>query len=256
MADAGAGLDAGDGGVFHTGPDEARAAPGNEQVHQTLGLHELTGTVVAGVLQNIENIGVSACGGDALLQSGGDGPGAADGLTTAAQDADIAALNGQGRGIGGDIGTALVDDGHQAQRHLLFIDGHAVRALHFAEDAARVVREPGHGAKSVGHGGDAAFIQPETVQHHIGNFAPGGFHIPGVDGENVICMLPQALSHGQEQAVLILRRQGVQAAPGGPGAADDFHSRHGVTPSFSKILCPRACPGRCRRAGRAYCRWQ
>ena len=206
MADAGAGLNAGDGGIFHTGTDKARTAPGNEQVHQALGLHQLTGAVVAGVLQNIENIRVTAYSGDTLLEGSGDSPGTADGLAAAAQNADIAAFNGQSRRIGGDIGTAFIDDGHQAQGYLFFIDDHAVGMLRFGQDAARVVGQLGHGAYTVGHGGDAALIQPQTVQHHIGNFAPSGLHIQGVGAKDIHCVPAETLCHGQEQAVFVLCR--------------------------------------------------
>ena len=50
MADAGAGLDAGYGSPLHAGPDQPRAAPRDQQIHQTVGRHEDVGAFVAGVL--------------------------------------------------------------------------------------------------------------------------------------------------------------------------------------------------------------
>ena len=60
MADAGAGLDAGYGSPLHAGPDQPRAAPRDQQIHQTVGRHEDVGAFVAGVLYNIHDVRVSA----------------------------------------------------------------------------------------------------------------------------------------------------------------------------------------------------
>ena len=69
-----------------------------------------------------------------------------------------------------------------------------------------MVWQLGHGTYTVGHGGDAALIQPQTVQHHIGNFAPSGLHIQGVGVKDIRCVPAETLCHGQEQAVFFLCR--------------------------------------------------
>ena len=130
VADAGTGLDAGHSGVFHTGADQAGAAPGDQQVHQSLGGHQLHGALAADILHNVDDVTVAAGRRDTGFQRPHNSVGGAVGLLAAAQHAHVAAFDGQRRRVGGDVGAALVDDGHQSQRHLFFIDGHAVGPAH------------------------------------------------------------------------------------------------------------------------------
>ena len=99
MADAGARLDAGHGGAGHAGPDQSRAAPGDQQVHQTLGGHDVRGRLVGGVVHDVQNVRVAALSGDADLQCLHDGAGGTVGLPAAAEHADIAGFQCQGRRI-------------------------------------------------------------------------------------------------------------------------------------------------------------
>jgi hypothetical protein len=65
-------------------------------------------------------------------------------LRAAAQDAGVAALDGERRGLDGHVGPALVDHGEDAERH-----------PHAADlDPARLLAQVGDGADRVGHGGD------------------------------------------------------------------------------------------------------
>ena len=50
VADAGAGLNAGDGGILHTGADQTGTAPGDQQIHQAVRRHQFVGAGVAGIL--------------------------------------------------------------------------------------------------------------------------------------------------------------------------------------------------------------
>ena len=99
MADTGTRLNAGHGGAGHAGPDQSRAAPGDQQVHQTLGGHDVRGRLVGGVVHDVQNVRVAALGGDAGLQRLHDGAGGTVGLPAAAEHADIAGFQCQGRRI-------------------------------------------------------------------------------------------------------------------------------------------------------------
>ena len=99
MADTGTRLNAGHGGAGHAGPDQSRAAPGDQQVHQTLGGHDVRGRLVGGVVHDVQNVRVAALGGDAGLQRLHDGAGGTVGLPAAAEYADIAGFQRQGRRI-------------------------------------------------------------------------------------------------------------------------------------------------------------
>ena len=90
MADAGAGLDAGHGGVLHTGADQPRPAAGDQQVHQPVGGHQLVGAGVGRVLDQadgaLRQVGFAQPG----AQRFHNGVAAAPGLAPAAQHAGAA----------------------------------------------------------------------------------------------------------------------------------------------------------------------
>ena len=92
MADAGAGGDAGDGGVFHAGADEPRPAAGDQQVHIALRRHERLRPGAGGVLHEVHGVFRDTDSAQTGAQRVHDGAGAAEGLLAAAQDADVAAL--------------------------------------------------------------------------------------------------------------------------------------------------------------------
>ena len=67
MADAGAGLNDRNRGVFHTGANQTRAASGNEQIHQSVGAHQLRGALAGGVLHQTQRVLGKARSGQAFL---------------------------------------------------------------------------------------------------------------------------------------------------------------------------------------------
>ena len=92
MADAGACLDAGNGGVLHTGVDQSGTAARDQQVDIAVGCHQLVRRCAGGVLdQQDEFLGKSRFD-KTLLQGVDDRGGAFVRLFAAAQDADVAAL--------------------------------------------------------------------------------------------------------------------------------------------------------------------
>ena len=216
--------------------------------------------LVAGVLARMFRMsGSPPDGGDALLEGGDDGLRACGWpRLPAAQDADVAALDGKRRRVGGDVRAALIDDRDQPQRHLLFIDRHTVRALHLGEDPPRVIgqlrprrarRPPSRRyARRPAAGGRASrrrFV-PRAASMSSGVAAQNLVRVPlggsppwtGADGSCPRpswcgCCARRPWSGGMMSIVVM-----------------------GLSPSFSKIGCRRACRPRCHRAVRACCRWR
>src|SRR5690606_14886540 len=76
-----------------------------------------------------------------------------NGFRTAAQDAGVAALDGERGGLDGDVGATLVDHAEHAQRHAHLADADARRAALDAGDLADGVGHGGQLFAAFGHGG-------------------------------------------------------------------------------------------------------
>ena len=226
VADTGAGLDAGHGGIAHAGADEPRPAARDEQIYKALGLHDLRSALVAGILHDVDDVRIAARGRDALLECGHDGFGRAESLLAAAEHADVAALDGERRRVGRDVRAALINDGDQAERHLLFIDLHAVGVVDLREDAPRVIRQRHGRADAVGHSVDAIFVQIEPVEHDIRDMAACSVHVLGIAAQDDIALRLQAVRHGGQDAVFVLGGSVADAGPRGLRPPENVHSRH------------------------------
>ena len=66
-----------------------------------------------------------------------------------------------------------------------------------------------------GHTGDALFVQAQPVQHYLGDVAAGRLHIQPVLRQNGVLMGQQAVGHGQQQGVFLLRRSVADVLPRG-----------------------------------------
>ena len=244
VADARAGLNAGHSGIAHAGTDEPCAAARDEQVDETFGLHDLRGALVAGVLYDVDDIRIAAGGDDALLERRDDGLGRMEGLLAAAEHTDVTALDGERRRVGRDVRPALIDDRHKAERHLLFIDLHAVGVVDLRKDAPRVIRQRHSCADAVGHGVDAPAIQIEPVEHDVRDVAARGVHVLGVAAQDRVALCLQAVGHGGEDAVFVLGRGVADARPRGLRPLENIESRHSSSSSDFGIknLVPTRLP--------------
>ena len=202
MADAGSGGDAGNGGIFHAGIDQTRAAPGDQQVDKAVGSHQRIGAAAGGVLHQIYRVFRDSHGFQARFQRGYDGIGAAEGLLTAPEDTDIAAFQGQGCRIGGDVGTAFVDNGDDTHGHGGFLNFQAVGTDVLLQNRAHRVRKLYHIPDALGHTGDSSRGQGQPVQHHIGHGAPGGLQVQCVGSQNGFFSGNQRGGHGLQSCVL------------------------------------------------------
>ena len=184
MADAGAGLDAGDLGVLNAGTDQPGTAARNQQIHIAYSGHQSVGRSVGGVLDQADRCLGQTGFFQALPQNGDDSVGTAPGLLAAAQDTGIAALDGKGSGIAGHIGAALVDNGDHTHGHSRLFNDKPVGALHPVQHPAHRVGQSGNLADALRHGFDARNGQGQTIQHHIADVPFGSSHILSVGGKD------------------------------------------------------------------------
>ena len=229
VADAGAGLDAGNFGILHTGPDEPGPAARNEQVHKTNGRHQCVGGGVGGVLDEGDGGFRQTVFLQAAAQGLHDGVGRTPGLPAAAQDADVAALDGEGGGVAGHIGAALVDNGDDAHGHGGLFDDQTIGPLDAFEHSAHRVGQAGHFQNAPRHGTDALRRQGQTVEHHVGDVPSGGSHVLGVGGQNGLHLVgvAQPVCHAPERLFAGLFIRQCQCRLRGVCSFQNFLCRHG-----------------------------
>ena len=241
MADARAGLDAGNACIFHARADEPLAAAGDQQVDKAVRRHQYLRARMRCILNDVDNVGIAADGLNARLERRDDGVRGAIGLLAAAQHADVAALDAQRRGVRRDVRAALVDDGDQTERHLPLGDGHTIGALELRERAAHVVGQRRGLADALGHRVDAALRQGETVEHHVGDRALRRLHVLGIFAQDIFAVGLKALRHREQQPVLLLGACAADAAPGSFCAFQKFDRCH-ASSLFAKNLVPTRLP--------------
>ena len=178
-------------------------------------------------------------------------------IAAAAQHTGTARLDGQGGGIAGDVGAALVDDGNDAHRHGGLFNHKAVGAHDPAQHRAHRVGQGGNLADALGHIGQAAGGQGQTVQHHIADAPAGVLHVLPVGLQNLVLRRNQRHGHGLQRGILgvgIGQRQrhfcalrGVQHFLCGHWGQTSF-MRHCLMLSGPQSGCQRTCPRQCRTA--------
>ena len=100
----------------------------------------------------------------AAHERGMDRTGGAAAVGAAAQDRRIAGLERQRPGIGGDVGTAFIDDADDAERHPHALDGHTVGpGPGFGHPADRIV-QAAHHVEALGHRRDPLAAEFEPVE--------------------------------------------------------------------------------------------
>ena len=230
VADAGAGLDAGHGGVFHTGADQPGAAPGDQQVHQTVGGHQLVGGSMGGILDQADRRFGQTGLHQPLTQGVHDGVAGGPGVPAAAQHTGAARLDGQGGGVGCDIGAAFVDNGNDAHGHGGLFNQDAVGAHDLAQHRAHRIGQGGHFPHALGHVGQAGGGQGQAVQHHVAHPAAGRVQIPAVGFQNLFLGRHQGHGHGFQGGVFGVAVGQGQGQAGCLGVEQDLMGGHGSLP--------------------------
>ena len=253
VADAGAGLDAGDFRVLDTGTDESGPAARDEQVHIADGGHQGVGRGMGGVLNEADCcFGQTVCP-QTLPQGLNDGVGRAPRLFAAAEDAGIAALDGEGGSVAGDVGAALVDDGDDAHRHGGLLDDEAIGTLDVAQHPTHRVRQGGNVPDALGHGLDALGRQGKAVQHDVADVPLSGGHVLGVGGEDGVHGLrcAEGISHPEKGRITGAAVRKGNGSLGPAGGFQNFLCGHVMPPVCGpQSGCLRHGPRRCHRAAR------
>ena len=176
-------LDDGHLGLAADALNQALATARDDDIHVSGHGDELAHGLAVGGGHQLHRLGGQACLHQCLLHQRGQSAVAVDGLGATTQDASVAALDAQGRGFDGDVGTALVDHAKHANRHPHLADTDAAGLLLHADDFTNDV---GHGRElftafctGFNHFG-AKF---ETVDHRFAQASGAGtFQIFGVLG--------------------------------------------------------------------------
>ena len=241
VADAGSRFDAGNGCVLDACADEPCAASRDEKVDKTGSLHDFRRAMAGGILDDVHDIRVKARRAHAVFERIYDRLCRAVRLFSGAEHADVAAFEAERGRVRGDVRAALVDNGDEAQRHLLFIDFEPVRARDFIQNPSRVVGKGGRVPDPGGHGFDASGAETEPVEHDLGNCAPCLLHVLRIREKNLVCVVHEMLCHGQKQPVLIVRACASDRRPCGLCFLQNFACGHFVS-SCVKNRVPTALP--------------
>ena len=129
-----------------------------------------------------------------------------DRIASAAQDRRIAGLKAESERIRRHIGTGLVNDAHNAQRHTLLADSEPVRPhLHIEHLAHRIIQRRDL-PETFRHIGDPFFRKSQPVdQSLLDPFLSRRFQILFVFCKDYILLRDQFLRHREKPSVLIFR---------------------------------------------------
>src|SRR5699024_11252371 len=112
-----------------------------DDVNHAEGSNKVLYILVTIALQQLDDVAANApLGGDVLQQLHQLLVGLAGG-TGAAQQRDVAGLDGQAEGVDGDVRAGLVDHAHHAERGADLLEVDAVRAGVAADDLSHRVRQ-------------------------------------------------------------------------------------------------------------------
>ena len=131
--------------------DETGAPTRNENVDKTGKVHELVGRRTLGILDALDAVGGQTGLGYRLGENARDGQARTLREAAAAQDAGVARLDAQTRGVGGDIGTCLVDHRDDAERHAVLDHAQPVVELASLQDLAEDLGLGGNLPQPVGN---------------------------------------------------------------------------------------------------------
>ena len=160
------------------------------------------------------------------------------GLLAATEHTGGTSLQGQGGGVRGDVGAALVDDGDNTHGYRRLFHHDAAGALHPLENGAHRVGEGGHLPDALGHACDALGAEGQPVQHDLRHGAAGGLQVGLVGGENGLLMIHQRVSHSQQSVIFGLGVRQRHSPLGSAGLFQQFQCRHRTT-SFDSLSGPK-----------------
>ena len=144
------------------------------------------------------------------------------GAGAAAQEHGVAGLQADAGGVGGHVGTGLVDHPDHAERHPHLAQLEPVGERAAADHLADRVGQPGDVAQPLGHRGQPVGGQPEPVDDvRRGAAGLGALDVLGVGGQDLLLAVEQRVGHREEGGVLLRSGRQGQAVTGLAGALGD-----------------------------------
>ena len=224
------------GGLAGHGAHQRFAAARDEHVHIFLELAQRGNGLVRGDVDELHRALGQAGFGQRLAQEPGQHHVGAQGFAAAAQDDGVARLEAEDGSVHRDVGSRLVDHGHDAQRNAHPPDQQAVGPLPLGVHRAHGVGKLGHVAAGPGHigkdgGGEAEAIHARGV--HPGGF--GGGKVFSVGGHDVGFAALDERGQCFQRAVLGFRAGGGHAARSFTRLPPCF--AHGLEDGFAAHAC-------------------
>ena len=140
------------------------------------------------------------------------------------QDDGVAALDAQRRRVAGDVGPALVEKQHDADRHADLCDAQAVGANISFDDLPDRIDLSGDLLDAVGHGIDALVVQLQALDEgrlHLRLL--GRFDILGIGGQKLATTLANRSGQISQRGDLHLAAQACQLRRGATGGFAQLH---------------------------------
>ena len=167
VADPDAAGQHGHGGVFGHKVDQAGATTRDEQVDLLLHVQHDIDQRAVGIIDELNSVGGKARLADGSMNQGNQSGVGSQGLLSAAQETRIARLESQGNDVGGDVGTALVHAGYDAEGNAPLFDLKAVLEHEGLDELAHGIGKGGNTAHVGCHAVEALRIQEETIQEGV-----------------------------------------------------------------------------------------
>ena len=208
MANARSRFDAGNQRIFNTGTDEARASARDKQIDKPHSAHQLVCTVMGDVGKDLHTVRVESELGEPALHSADDGVAGTVSFFSAAQDADIAALETKCRSVRSDVRTAFVDDRNHAERYGDPADEKTVLARGFAERLSDRIGQCNEGADAVCHIVHTCIGQAQSVQHHGADLSFRICQIQCIFRKDLVLVCFDRVRHGGKRVVFFFGREG------------------------------------------------
>ena len=205
MAVAGAGLDHRNARLLDDSIDEPRSAARNQSIDRAARTHHRASTLASPRVHGRNRVSRKPHGSQRVTAYLDEDTVGGLGGTAATQDHRVTGLERQGCSVNGDVGTGLVDDANDAQRHTLLRDAQTDIRAHTANDLTDRVRKTRNLPDSIGDAPDALGCQSEAIQQALAHLlrATAGY-ILGISSQDLVAAFDERSSNRLESAVLRL----------------------------------------------------
>ena len=185
--------------------DQTLAAARHNHIDVVLHGDEFAHRGAVGGLDHLHHACRQPGGLQPFTHAGGDGLVRMQRLGATAQDRGVAGFQAQACGIRRHVGTRLVDDADDAERHPHLADLDARGAVLEAVDFADRIRQRGDLLEAFGHAGDGLVVKLQAVKQR--GVEPAGArlrHVARIGFEQPGGIAPDRRRHRKQRAVLLI----------------------------------------------------